>query len=80
MIGVSEASKSVDWLNISYVLTATVIAAGVIVRSVQKMVRKVMVEVIDDRVRPHLEADDKRFAEIREQLAEIRGQRRRNQP
>lgn len=75
MIGTE--SQTVDWLNVAYILTATIIAAGVIVRSVRKMARKAMEDVFEQLVKPHLEDDAKRFGQINEKLAELRGQRRR---
>lgn len=73
----TATSNGVDWLNLVYVLTATIIAAGVIVRSVRKMARKVMEDVFTELVKPHLDEDNTRFSEINVALAEIRGRSRR---
>ena len=73
-----ETTNSVNWLNVSYILTATVVAAGVIVRTIQKMVRKMIEEVIDERIKPHLDEDQQRFMAIQSQLGELRGRRSRN--
>lgn len=74
----SSAQNGVDWLNAVYLLTAVVIAAGVIVGSVRKMIRKVMEEVIDQRIGPHLAQDAKDFDALRIQIAELRGERRQS--
>lgn len=73
---VKETSNSIDWLNITYVLTATIVAAGVIVRSVRKMARKAMEEVVDERISPHLKEDADKFTAIDLKLDRIA--RRRN--
>lgn len=75
----SPATNGVDWLNLVYLLTATVIAAGVIVGSIRKMIRRVMEEVVDDRVKPHLEEDARNFTALTTQIAELRGQMRRTE-
>lgn len=68
---VHETSNSVDWLNITYVLTATIVAAGVIVRSVRKMARKAMEEVVQEQISPHLKEDAEKFNTIERQLDRI---------
>ena len=71
-----STANGVDWLNTVYLLTAVVIAAGVIVGSIRKLIKRAMEEVIDDRIKPHLLQYDQRFDALSTQLAELRGERR----
>lgn len=69
----SSDGSSVNTLNVIYLVISTIVAASVIVTSLRKTIRRAMQEVVDDRMRPHIDSNKDDFRKVRSSIDRIEG-------